>query len=190
MLQRGMRNPVNHWLKESYGSRRGFMLTWWHRFRYLFGDYRVYRQVDWESVERLVFVCKGNICRSAYAEAVARSLGADSISCGIDTIIGGSANEEAIRTAAMKAIDLSEHKTTPFNVLTFKKGDLLIAMEPWQVEYLRQELDNECECTLLGLWGASLSPYIHDPYGSSRVYFHKCFRSIDKSVREIIKKIS
>ena len=191
-MPRNRNNRFLHYrLAEHYGSRRGFALTYWHRFLYLLGRYREYRDIDWRSVERLVFVCKGNICRSAYAEAVARSLGLASISCGIDTVDGGPANEEAIRTAALKGIDLRAHQTTPLQSLNFEKGDLLIAMEPWQVEHLQQALGAGLCYTLLGLWGGrAVRPHIQDPFGASSVYFDNCFNYIEKSVYEVAKKIS
>lgn len=180
---------LNNWFREHYGSRRGFVLTWWSRLQYQLGGYRSYQQIDWQSVERLVFVCKGNICRSAYAEAVARSLGAESASCGIDTRNGLPADDDAIRMAEKKGVILMEHKTTPIESMSFKNGDLLIGMEAWQVEYLERNLDRENRCTLLGLWGNPKKPHIHDPYGASNVYFEECFNYIEKSVHEIARKI-
>jgi protein-tyrosine phosphatase len=182
-------NKINRWLTGHYGSRRGFALTCWHQFRYLTGDYRSYRPVDWESVERLVFVCKGNICRSAYAEAVARSLGVDSASCGVDTRAGYPADEVAIRTAAEKGVDLEKHRTTPIQSMEFEKGDLLVAMEPWQAVYISREFGADYRCSLLGLWGRPLRPYIQDPYGASSIYFNNCFDYIEKSVHEVDRKI-
>ena len=156
---------------------------------YLFGRYRDHRQVDWNSVERLVFVCKGNICRSPYAEAVALSLGVVSISCGIDTINGAPANADAICAATEKGISMMEHKTKPMQSLVINKGDLLIAMEPRQAEYLKQKLVKGSQCTLLGLWGSPICPYIHDPFGNSAAYFSNCFDYIGETVHEIAKKI-
>jgi protein-tyrosine phosphatase len=183
-------NQINGWLAGHYGSRRGFVRTCLYRIRYLTGSYRSYRQVDWVSVERLVFVCKGNICRSAYAEAVARSLGIDSISCGIETRTGLPANEDAIRTAATEGFDLSEHKTTPIESVALRDSDLFVAMEPWQLEYLSRKFGEKYRCSLLGLWGRPVKPYIEDPYGASSVYFNNCFNYIEKSVHEVARKIS
>ena len=182
------KNKKNCRLAECYGSRRGLVQAHWYQFRYLTGGYRRYRRIDWQSVERFVFVCKGNICRSAFAEAVARSLGVDAISCGIDTRPGFAANDSAIRAATEKGIDLGGHVTTPIQSLTFGNNDLLLAMEPWHVDYLRQNIGNNC--TLLGLWGCPESPYIQDPYGLSNKYFNDCFDYIEKSVHEVASKIS
>lgn len=182
-------NQINRWLADHYGSRRGFMRACLYRTRYLAGSYRNYRKINWDFVERLVFVCKGNICRSAYAEAVARSLGIDSISCGVETRIDLPANEDAIRAAVAKGVDLSRHKTTPIQSLTFREGDFFITMEPWQLEYISREY-GEDRCSLLGLWGRPVNPYIHDPYGASSVYFNHCFNYIEKSVNEVARKIT
>ena len=182
-------NRIDRWLAGHYGSRSGFVRTCWYQIRYLAGSYRSYRQIDWESVERLVFVCQGNICRSAYAEAVAQSLGVDSISCGVDTRNGFPANEGAIRTAEAKGIDLRKHRTTPIQSLAFLDSDLFVAMEPWQVEYIGREFGGKYRCSLLGLWGRPVSPYIQDPYGTSSVYFSHCFNYIEKSVHEVATKI-
>jgi protein-tyrosine phosphatase len=134
-------------------------------------------------------VFKGNICRSAYAEAVARSLGVDAVSCGVDTQNGLPANDEAIKTAATKGFDLSTHKTTAIQSLVLRSTDLFVAMEPWQVERIGREFGNECNCSLLGLWGVPANPHIQDPYGASTFYFINCFNYIEDSVNEIAKKI-
>ncbi len=180
----------NRWFVDNYGTRRGALLTYGYRFLYFFGKYRAYRQINWDSVDRLVFVCKGNICRSAYAEAVAKSLGVESISCGIDTVTGKPANEMALKISAKRGFNLSGHKTTKMQLLPLKKTDLLIAMEPWQAEYLVDNLPMGCKCTLLGLWGVPAIPHVHDPYGSSEIYFDNCFNYIEKTVYEIASKVS
>ena len=188
MSKKGAIKQKNRWLAERYGSRRGFMRTYWHRLLYILGRYRNYQKVDWQSVERLVFVCKGNICRSAYAEAVARSLGIEAISCGLDTIEDAPANVDAVRTAHKRGFDLEKHKTTPIMYLILRKTDLLVAMEPWQTGFLGRYLSRKHHHTLLGLWTQPFLPHIQDPYGSSSVYFEKCFSYIEKSVHEIAKK--
>jgi protein-tyrosine phosphatase len=180
---------MNDLISDGYGSKRGMVLTWWHRLLYLFGGYQSYRRVDWEAVDRLVFVCKGNICRSAYAEAVAKSLGAESLSCGIDTSTGGRADGNAMRAAVLRGVDLEQHRTTPIQSLAIRKGDLLVVMEPGQAKRLEQEPGWNNQCTLIGLWGGAARPYIHDPYGSSAEYFNNCFYYIEKSVHGIVKEI-
>ena len=174
---------------DNYGSWRGFVRTWWRHFHYLLGGYRAYRTVDWDRVERLVFICKGNICRSAYAEALAKSLGVDAVSCGLNTRNGVPADEGAIKAAMLRGIDLTRHRTTPIEELILKKNDLFVAMEPWQVEQLKRRYGKEYKYTLLGLWGQPVRPHIQDPYGMSDVYFDSCFNYIEKSLHEILSKV-
>ena len=178
------------WLDDNYGSWRGFVRTWWGHFRYLLGGYQAYRKVDWGSVERLVFVCKGNICRSAYAEALAKSLGINAVSCGLNTKDGLPADDSAIQAAIRRGIDLSKHRTMRIETLDLRKNDLLVAMEPWQAVQLERKYGKEYGCTLLGLWGQPVNPHIQDPFGLSNAYFDCCFNYIEKSLHEILSKIS
>lgn len=179
----------NRWLARHYGSRRGFIRTYWHRLLYYLGKYRQYQNVDWRSIERLVFVCKGNICRSAYAEAVAQSLGIDAISCGLDTIEDAPANKSAMLAAKNLGFDLEGHKTRPVMYLILKKTDLLVVMEPWQAVFLNKHLNRTHHYTLLGLWGVPELPHIQDPYAAVDVYFDRCFSYIQASVQTIVGKM-
>jgi len=153
------------------------------------GFYQAYRRVDWDSVERLVFVCKGNICRSAFAEVVAKSRGIDVISCGLDTIEAAPASKKSIRTASFMGFDLERHRTTPITSLAFKEHDLFIVMEPCQADHLKVHLPGPYQYTLLGLWKSPVRPYVHDPYDATKEYFDNCFEYIEKSVYEITGKI-
>jgi len=189
MSRTGFFARLNGWISDHYGSRSGFVRARWHRLRYLLGGYQAYRRVDWDSVERLVFVCTGNICRSAYAEALAKSLGVESASCGLNTKVGLPADESAIQAAMLKAVDLKAHRTTPIQGLVPRKNDLFVVMEPWQAEQLQGEYGKAYRCTLLGLWGLPVSPHIQDPYGMSDAYFDSCFNYIEKSVHEILSKV-
>jgi len=114
-------------------------------------------------------------------------MGIESISCGIDTVTGAPANSKAIKISAMRGYDLSQHKTTPIQSQRFTENDLLIAMEPWQVEYLIKDFPVQ-KCSLLGLWGTPKIPYIQDPYGSSSDYFQNCFHYIENAVYGIAKE--
>jgi protein-tyrosine phosphatase len=201
-------------LIDQYGTPRGVLQVYWNKFLNLIGYYRKYSTVDWNSIDRLVFVCKGNICRSAYAEIVARSIGVDSISCGVSTKDNVPANDDAIKTAESRGLSLKEHRTSRLTSIELKSTDLLIAMEPWHVEALERYCEDHLNAkstadqasnlasnpasnkadqpaiTLLGLWGPSKRPHLPDPYGRTSVYFNNCFDYIEKSVYEIEKKIS
>lgn len=178
-----------NWIDARYGTRRSFIRSEWYNFLSLFGHYRQ-DNISWDSVERLVFVCTGNICRSAFAEAVARSMGVDAISAGIHAIFNVPANTQAVSTAKQMGYDLSAHRTTPIVYLSLRKSDLLVAMEPWQAYFVKTNLARHHQITLLGLWGKRKRPYIADPYNRSPEYFLNCFEYISGAVKNIADKVS
>ena len=177
-------------IKQKYGSRKGMLYYWLYKFLYLIGFYRKFEKINWQAVDRLVFVCKGNICRSAYADVLAISQGITSTSCGLETIDGTPANSKASVVANKMGLDLSSHTATTLKSAELKDSDLLIAMEPWQVYELMDKTGDAYQYTLLGLWGTGKQPHIQDPYGLSEEYFTNCFKRIERAVNAIIQKAS
>jgi protein-tyrosine phosphatase len=170
---------------DRYGSKKGLLRTHWHRLLYFLGFYRKYQAIDWSNAHRLVFICKGNICRSAFAEAVARSRGGVAESYGIDTVDAAPANPTAIVIASEKGLDLSQHRTSKLDSYCYQQGDVLLAMEPWQADAVAASLGPERPVTLLGLWGDNITPHIEDPFNSSPEYFHRCFDLIFEIVTQL-----
>lgn len=148
------------------------------------GAGRRYRNIDWPTVRRLVFVCNGNICRSPFAEVLARRRGLEAASAGIEATNGSSAAAQAIVTAAEFNVDLSSHRATPIGDFKFAPDDLVIGFEPVHLERLGAVLGKppSCQVSLLAAWLRPPNLYIHDPYGSSADYFRLCFRRIDHAV--------
>src|SRR5207237_1259532 len=60
-------------IQARYGRRAGWLRYHMARTLDSVGAFAPLRRVAWNDVERLVFVCQGNICRSAYADARGRS---------------------------------------------------------------------------------------------------------------------
>ncbi len=189
MSQTNMSNN-KRWSARNFGSRRGLLETVRHQLYYLTGRYRAYKKIDWSTVNRLVFVCKGNICRSAYAEEFARIKGIDSISFGLETVDNANANEKAIQIAQRQGINLTPHKTTTVASVELKQTDLLIAMEPWQLKALEDIFSKKYQCTLLGLWTKPVLPHIQDPYGMPDSYFDICFTRIRSGITTLAGNIS
>src|ERR1035441_957189 len=88
-----------------YGRKLGLLRHYFHITRYHLGLLSSLERLDWHSVQRLVFVCKGNICRSAYGEEKAKNLGIQAISFGLDAKGENPATEMAIRLAWIRGID-------------------------------------------------------------------------------------
>jgi protein-tyrosine phosphatase len=176
---------------ELYGGRRGYLEHVRTRALYALGAYRSARDIEWAAVTRLVFVCKGNICRSPYASARARLLGVPATSFGLDAAEGAPADPAAWRSARSRAVDLSAHRSARLESCGITDDDLLVVFEPSQLaEIRRRRSDRMPRVTLLGIWAQPIRPHIEDPYGRSDRYFQRCFSIIDASVAELIRRMA
>lgn len=136
--------------------------------------------MDFGRVERLVFCCKGNICRSAYAHWRAREQGWATASFGLDARPGKPANPAAVAAAQRRGLSLDAHAAcdAPTALAQAGPGDLILAMEPGQLQALRGR--SAAQLSLLGLWHPTRPrPYLQDPYGRGPGYFDFCFGYID-----------
>ena len=176
---------------ELYGGRRGYLEHVRTRALYALGAYRSARDIDWAAVTRLVFVCKGNICRSPYASAKARLLGVPSASFGLEAAEGAPADPAASRTAHSRAVDLSAHRSARRESCRITDDDLLVVFEPSQLAEIRRwRADRMPRATLLGIWAQPIRPHIQDPYGRSDRYFERCFSIIDANIAELVRRMA
>ncbi len=176
---------------ELYGGRRAYVAHLRARAMYAIGSYRAVRCIAWRSVERLVFVCRGNICRSAYAGARARALGARAVSFGIEAADGAGADKTAACNALRRGIDLGDHRATRLQTDLICPGDLIVVFEPRYLLSVRPDRQSGVAgLTLLGLWADPLRPHIQDPYGRSDRYFQECFAAIDLHTHELVNRLA
>jgi protein-tyrosine phosphatase len=182
---------LNKLLRDRYGGKRAFLHHLASAFIMRVGRFHEYRAVDWSRVERLVFVCKGNICRSAYAEARASSARFPTISFGIAACPDASADPSAISHAAARNISLLAHRTTPPQAFAHRPGDLLVCMEPPQAKIVAKIFaDSRPQVTLLGLWAQPPRPWLSDPYGSGDGYWCTCLDTIDNGIDQMLALVA
>lgn len=136
-----------------------------------------------EDVRRLVFVCHGNICRSAFADVLAKQAGLNAISFGLSTSSGKPAYPGTVLAAAEMGYDLSHHRTTRVDGYAPVAGDHLLAMEVRHLRKLAADLRlNKVPRSLLGLYGKPPTPHLHDPYGLSDDYMRTCLLRIERTI--------
>lgn len=136
-----------------------------------------------KQIDRLVFVCLGNINRSAFAEQVARAMGANTCSIGLSTATGAPAFQKAIETAPRFALDLSGHRATDISDYSFRPTDLLLAMEIRHAKQLVAAGIPKRSIALLGHWASPHRIHLHDPHTLSDAYFKTCFTLIYAAVQ-------
>jgi protein-tyrosine-phosphatase len=194
IARREISSRTYHWwitsLSERYGRKRGLLRHYLARTVHVLGGYRRFKNIKFDGVQRLVFVCKGNICRSAYAEAKTRSMGFSAASFGLSADPSQYADPTAVRIATNMGLDLVTHRARTLSQFRLENGDLLVAMEGWQARALQSMSSaSGAQVTLLGLWAKKPHPHIEDPYGLSEGYYRNCFQLIDASIDQIVHEI-
>jgi protein-tyrosine phosphatase len=140
------------------------------------------------SAKRFVFVCKGNICRSAFAEALWRETAPDvaAISVGLETDGATPSPPLAIQAASMFGVDLEAHRSRRVAEHVDAPGDVYLVMEPW---HRRASALAPARRTgrveLLGLWGRPPIAAIADPLGGAIEQYRVCFRTIATALERL-----
>jgi protein-tyrosine-phosphatase/peptidoglycan/xylan/chitin deacetylase (PgdA/CDA1 family) len=136
--------------------------------------------------KRVIFVCTGNICRSPYAELVARRMGLEAISCGIDTTPALPADDTAIRVAAMRGIDLTEHRTSTWQSVTLFPGDLVLPLTLFHMQDVRNRSHRAgCQLSLVSALLRRRFSVVTDPYGKDERAFHDAYDLIDEALAHL-----
>lgn len=176
-------------LVDRFGSPRGFLYLAAAEFKFQLNQYVNECTIAWSCVERLVFVCKGNVCRSAYSERVALLKGLPAVSYGLEVKKNGPARQNMVELARERCVDLSKHSSKSIVEGCFRSSDLILVMEPGQIDQLRKTVDlNGAQVTLLGLWSSPRRVYIHDPYSSSDTYAERSLNTIDSAIDTLLVK--
>lgn len=143
---------------------------------------------DPDKVRRLVFVCHGNICRSAFADVVARQAGLRVASFGLSTDQGKAAHPPATDAAASLGFDMSAHRTTRVQDFAPEDGDYVLAMETRQLRRLAYSSSlTHVPRGLLGLYARPIVPHLHDPYELDPAYMPVCLKRIESAVTNLAK---
>jgi len=144
----------------------------------------------WRNFQRVIFVCTGNICRSPYAEAVARRHGLVAMSCGVATQNGLPADPTAILEAERHGLDITTHRTTRWEDLYIQPGDVIVAAELRHAMAVRHKArERQCPVVLLSSLLPKKFTVLRDPYGRSQDEYERVFNLIDLSVGHLAQRM-
>ena len=176
-------------INRRFGTWRGLVRALLARAELAAGRLEDFRLKDPQSVQRVVFVCLGNICRSAYGHQIARELGLSVASLGLSTSTGVGSPDSAVDAARRANVAMHEHRATDWSDFEVRPGDLFLVMEVRQAHELTRRLKGrgDVRVALLGLWCDPVMPHLHDPFTLSDGYFDSCFARVRQATINLAK---
>lgn len=178
---------MTHWIDRTFGTWRGLIRLALAYVELATGRLRPFQLKRPEAVQRLVFVCLGNICRSAYAHQIAARAGLPAASLGLSTSSGARSPEQALAAAARRQVDMTAHRALDWRDFEPQSGDLYLVMEVRQAHELRRRLGDrqDVQICLLGMWCKPAMPHLHDPFTLSDAYFDTAFSRVEQAIYEL-----
>jgi protein-tyrosine phosphatase len=153
----------------------------------------------------ILFICKGNICRSPFADHLAKKMFAGSVrhaiaidSAGLDVKTPLPSPPNAVEAAGDFGIDLQNHRSKRFTAEMFGAFDLIVSMETGQYNRLAQSgAAFHAKLFLLPFFeNQNMRPggyeryNVADPYGKGLEEFNRCFQRIERCIAGMAKLIN
>lgn len=140
------------------------------------------------NAKNVLFVCKGNICRSPFAEALGRSLheGWKVESRGYFPKEDRTSPEHALAAASSFSVDLSGHRSRVLSDVDIDWADIILIFdEENRVEVTSQFPAARSKTFKLGALVECDDPDIADPYGGSIDDFRSIYEKIRRALNSI-----
>ena len=145
-------------------------------------------------MEKWIFVCTGNTCRSPMAEKLAQKISEEhglkieAISCGVAAQDGEPANASAIEAMSGRGLDLSAHRAQAFDLSQCDRDTLILTMTGQHKQYLTAHYPNAALNIYTLMEYAGSSGDILDPYGGSGQVYEACVQMMEPAIAAIVKK--
>ena len=156
-----------------------------------YGQKRIYEKL--RNAHRLLFVCKGNICRSPFAEKYARKIFSEIIdvtSSGYFPEANRVSPNNAIEAASEMGIDISAHRSKVLKEKDIRDADVVFTFDS---ENRRTLLacypEAKSKVFLLGIAAVSGTLFIDDPYGKNKKEYMRTYRLIAQSLDVLNQKL-
>lgn len=152
-------------------------------------------------IRSVLFVCKGNICRSPFGAARMRQLlkqvdisGVVCDSAGLDTTQAARPPKEACAAAARFGLSLDGHRPLQVTPEVISQYDLIVVMESAHLLALKQRYpvlaDRIVLLPLLSGYPGGYARYnIADPYGQPLAVFQSCYHRMDEALATLIRTL-
>lgn len=136
------------------------------------------RHANYKDLNRILFICEGNICRSPFAEKYLKKIRPDInvASSGLQFQSSKMSPLKALRAAKERGVDLVSHYSSYINDLDLEKFDALFVMDKSNYQKLLKEYPKGAERVFFLDPGGPIS----DPFGGSENDFKVCYERISK----------
>jgi protein arginine phosphatase len=144
-------------------------------------------------MQRILFVCTGNTCRSPMAEAILKSKKIDGLevkSAGIYAATGSEASAHARKVLEDHQID-HHHSSNLLNVESVRWADLILTMTISHKNAILQQYPEFAAkvFTLKEFTGENYDVDVVDPFGGNLAIYQETYQELEKLITKAIEKL-
>jgi len=152
-------------------------------------------------MQRILFVCTGNICRSPTAEGVFRHIVAEAgfaDRIGTDSVglegwhVGNPPDPRSIQAAARRGVDISDLRARQLTLEDFDRFDLLLAMDDGHQRDMQRRATREQRDKVRLFMEAAAghpAPPVPDPYYGGPDGFESVLDMIEQGARAWLREL-